>query len=1020
MAGAASAPTCPPRIIELIERFRQNLDTYKAPGYKEAQLRKEFLDPFFGELGWDMDNTQGFAEAYKEVIHEDAISISGTTRAPDYCFRIGGTRKYFVEAKKPSVNILEDQDAAYQLRRYGWSAKLPLSILTDFEHFLVFDTRVKPDPGDPPSKARVRNLTFEDYPRRWDIIAATFSKDSVLKGRFDVEAARREKRGTAEVDDAFLDEIESWREQLAANLKLRNQDLGQVELNYAVQATIDRIIFLRICEDRGIEPYGRLQGCIKGTEVYKRLMEIFDEADAKYNSGLFHFHPEPGRNSNVDVLTPRLTIDDKLLKGIITRLYYPDSPYEFSILPAEVLGQVYEQFLGSVIEVTEKRARVVPKPEVRNAGGVFYTPSYIVDRIVRSTVGEALEGKTIDEASELRIVDPACGSGSFLLGAYQFLLDWHREQYRKSPKRWKDRLVQVGEGAYALASGERSRILLNHIYGVDIDAQAVEVTKLSLLLMVLEKTPGEVLEKQLKLHHQRALPDLDSNIKCGNSLLDYKHLGQVLLDDETRRRVNPLDWKAEFTRVFKKGGFDVVLGNPPYIRVQTMKEWAPLEVELYKEHYKAASKGNYDIYVCFLERGLSLLSSKGRLGYILPHKFFNAKYGQSVRGLIAAGKHLASIIHFGDQQVFDNATTYTCLLFLDKAGSAKFDFIQVSDLSAWRLEGKATAGTIPATKVGAADWNFSVGEGSGLFDKLNAMPVKLGDVAARMSQGIRTSGNEVYVLDEVKAADNTLILKSAALGREVVVEAAATSLFLQGREIKPYEVLPSGKRVIVPYRLEKGRTALIPEEELKAKMPRTYDYLRENRAFLEGRESGKMKGPKWFGYVYPKNLEVMRSPKILVPDIADRAAFALDETGEYAFTSGYGITLKPETKESMKYILGLLNSALLDFYLKRVSTPMRGGFFRYFTQFIEQLPVRRINFAEPKDKAKHDRMVILVDRMMDLHKRHTAARMEQERTSLQRQIEATDAEINDIVFELYGLTEDEIQFVRVDVKPKAT
>jgi hypothetical protein len=287
----------------------------------------------------------------------------------------------------------------------------------------------------------------------------------------------------------------------------------------------------------------------------------------------------------------------------------------------------------------------------------------------------------------------------------------------------------------------------------------------------------------------------------------------------------------------------------------------------------------------------------------------------------------------------------------------------------------------------------------------------LGDVAARMAQGIRTSANEVYVLDMLSVSGDLITARSKQLGQDVELERAAVSLFLQGREIKPYQILPSGKVVIIPYRVENGRTVLLSQAEMREKHPSALQYLLGNKPYLEERERGRMRGANWYAYIYPKNIDVMSTPKILVPDIADRASFALDEAGEYAFTSGYGITLKPNITEAPKYVLGLLNSKTLDFYLKRVSTTMRGGFFRYFTQYIEQLPIRPINFADPADVARHDRMVALVEAMLDLHRKLAAAVTDQEKIVLQRQIVATDRQIDRLVYELYGLTEEEIGIV---------
>jgi len=421
----AAPPETRRQIEGLVRLFDRNRDVYTRPQYKEAQVRVEFIDPFFEALGWDVRNVKGYAEQYKDVIHEDAIKVSGATRAPDYCFRVGGTRKFFLEAKKPSTPVKGDIGPAYQLRRYAWSAKLPLSILTDFEEFAVYDCRMVPKPADKASVARILYLTFDQYEDRLHEIYSVFAREAVLQGSFDryVEDTKR-KRGTSEVDVEFLKEIEGWRDELARNLALRNSALSVHELNFAVQRTIDRVIFLRMCEDRGIETYGRLQALINGPHIYARLGELYREADEKYNSDLFDFKE--------DTLTKSLDIDDKTLKPILACLYYPDCPYEFSVLPPEILGQVYEQFLGKVIRLTPgHRAKVEEKPEVKKAGGVYYTPSYIVEYIVEQTVGRLIEGKTARQISKLRILDPACGSGSFLLGAYQRLLDHHRQWYEE-------------------------------------------------------------------------------------------------------------------------------------------------------------------------------------------------------------------------------------------------------------------------------------------------------------------------------------------------------------------------------------------------------------------------------------------------------------------------------------------------------------------------------------------------------------------------------------------------------------
>ena len=1030
--------TTPQEIAALVEHFTRNRESYQSGKYNETQLRREFIDPFFKALGWDIDNTAGHAEIYKDVIHEDAIKVGSATKAPDYCFRIGGTRKFFVEAKKPSVNIATDIGPAYQLRRYAWSAKLPLSILTDFDEFAVYDCRIKPDKNDKASTARIMYLNAPDYLSRWAEIAAIFSKDAVLKGAFDRYAdTAKLKKDTAGVDAAFLGEIETWRDMLARNIALRNSHLTQRELNTAVTATINRIIFLRICEDRGIETYGQLMALQNGVGTYERLIKIYYAADDKYNSGLFHFRPEKDRPASPDTLALNLAIDDKTLKDIFRSLYYPDSPYEFSVLPADILGQVYEQFLGKVIHLSDgHRANVEDKPEVKKAGGVYYTPTYIVDYIVRNTVGKLLppgkvaadapSGKglgttTPRQAAGIRILDPACGSGSFLLGAYQYLLDWHLVWYLENDpeKRLKGKspvLCQKPGSGWRLTTSERKRILLNNIYGVDIDPQAVEVTKLSLLLKVLEQENEQTLFNQLKLFHERALPDLGNNIKCGNSLIgpdfyDNQQLG--FFDDEERYQVNVFDWKQEFPEIMKAGGFDVVIGNPPYIRIQAMKEWVPREVEFYKSRYAAASKGNYDIYVVFVEKGLTLLNNRGLLGFILPHKFFNAQYGEPLRTLLSSGNYLSDVVHFGDRQVFHGATTYTCLLFLDRASSGSCRFTKVEDMEAWRQSGVVTEGVIPAARITSAEWNFTVGRGTDLFERLCGKPLKLGDVAD-IFVGLQTSADDIFIMNIVEENEKTIKLHSKALTEDWIFEKSLLFPLVSGTDVQRYGELQDRQYILFPYEVAGTTVNLIEFRQLTEQYPQTAAYLTVNRRRLEGREKGKFKDEHWHRFGRNQNIGIQSRLKICVPRLVNHLYAAHDQEGRHFLDNvdvGGLVWREPYKDQGLSYLLALLNSKLLGWYFPFISAPFRGGWLSANRQFLSQLPMRTINFSDPTDQARHDRMVALVEQMLSLHKSLAAAQTDHEKTNLQRQIAATDSQIDRLVYDLYELTEEEIGIV---------
>ncbi|MCX6743347.1 MAG: N-6 DNA methylase, partial [Candidatus Parcubacteria bacterium] len=574
---------------KLVDRFTGNIKQYEDNNYKEFRVRADFIDPFFELLDWDLGNKQGFSEAYRDVIREDQVMVGGQQKAPDYCFKIGVEKKFFVEAKKPSVDIKKDIGAAYQLRRYAYSAKLPLSILTDFHEFAVYDTRIKPKPKDKAEVARIFYCKFDEYEQNFEYIYNTFSKDAILKGSFDRYVAdTKKKKGTSEVDKEFLKLIEDWRNDLAKNIAVNNLKLDLYSLNTAVQKIIDRIIFLRIAEARNIEPEDTLSNFADSSNIYKKLDVYFQQADKRYNSGLF----------KIENWLSDLKIDDKVLKDLIKSTYYPESPYEFSVLPVEILGNIYEQFLGKVIHLTAThQAKIEEKPEVKKAGGVYYTPQYIVDYIVKNTVGEKVKDSTPEKIEALKTLDPACGSGSFLLGAYAYLLRWHLDYYtrdKKSLEKYK-KLGRIYDykGDFKLTIDEKKKILKNNIFGVDIDGQAVEVTKLSLLLKLMEDETQQSAGMLIKYSKEALLPDLSDNIKCGNSLIGtdfYGSKNMSLFGNDEMRKVNAFDWEKEFKDIFGNGGFDVVIGNPPYVVVKggryTNFEENAETIKYYKNNYK--------------------------------------------------------------------------------------------------------------------------------------------------------------------------------------------------------------------------------------------------------------------------------------------------------------------------------------------------------------------------------------------------------------------------------------------------
>lgn len=646
-------------ISELVKRFDEQIGDKAS--LSEKQTRIELIDPFFNALGWDMSNSQGKTNAYKEVIHEYKLKIEGKTTAPDYSFRNEkGNSKFFVEAKKPSVNIKTEYDPAYQIRLYGWNNKLYISVLTDFEEFAIYNCQKKPKLSDKPNISRIEYFTYKDYLNKFDFIWNTFSRQAVLQDSLEIYASKSAEKATETVDKDFLNTLEVWRNEIATNIAIRNLSFSEEEINYTVQQTLNRIIFLRFCEARNIEPDGNLKSAVAKGDFYQNLYHLFLSADEKYNSGLFDFKK--------DRISKDLVIDNKVLKFIIDNLYPDKSIYKFDYIPVEILGYAYEQFLGSVIRLTAgHHVKVEPKPEVREANGVYYTPEYVVRFIVENTIGKLIKGKTPDQIAKIKILDPACGSGSFLIAAFDYLINYHQEYYTKqtfsTKKQAKTNPLDIN--GYLTANAKK-QILLNNIFGVDLDSQAVEVTKLSLMLKAMENQTHASIQTQLSLWHERVLPNLDRNIKCGNSLIANDFYGnQFDFDSDFVKKVNAFDWKKEFKDIFDSNGFDCVIGNPPYVGIHQIQPFT----NYFKLHYKV-SKGQFNLFSLFIEKSLILVKDKHFFSFIIPSLFIKGVQHQPLREVINQNSSSFLLKEYGDK-VFDNVQMPTCVFILKKGKPTK-------------------------------------------------------------------------------------------------------------------------------------------------------------------------------------------------------------------------------------------------------------------------------------------------------------------------------------------------------------
>ncbi len=1061
-------------IEDLVQRFRAHIREYRSARTKEAEIRQQFVDPFWRALGWDVGDTKGVGPSECEVIIEknvETIDASGLrSRRPDYLFRLGGFSRFIVEAKKPAVDIDEDKGAIFQAKQYAWNSTIPFAVLTDFEQFRLYDTTLMPV-FEEPRRGLVTEfaLDYDKYESQWDVLEGMFGRAAVEGGSLEALLAKIKKqkkgkrlrtvdrmlidlKGAEPVDKKFLEYLDRHRRQIAAALYSENKSAfpdadtlhGAAKLTEAVQRILDRLVFMRVIEDRGIVAYGTLREALErvggeGGEFYSALCATFRDYDKKYNGYLFKPH-----------FSESLTLDGQVLADFTRTIYPPEGAWDFAAIGDDILGTVYERFLGNTIVVRRGQALVEEKMEVRHAGGVYYTPRFVVDSIIRRVVGPKLQGLSPAQVLDVKILDPACGSGSFLVAALQYLFDYCLGAVAKKPslakahvpaleegsgrsgrKKKSEIAFQDKEGRWNLAPDFRSALLSHCIHGVDIDQQAVEVTVMSLYLKMLEsKLPDNWatlwVERQL-------LPSLDNNIQCGNSLIDHDGYDRYLSetkaslfgeDEDTAHRINRFDW-ASRTRGFGRlldsqgvrergrGGFDCIIGNPPYIRVQELNKWAPEECAYYKWRYKSAAKGNYDIYVVFTERALELLAPGGLLGFIMPHKWWQAQYGEGLRKLVAEGKHLVAITDFRQEQVFRGATTYTAIHILSKdAVRQRVEYTATTQLVDGQSQlsaidqGTAIAGIEKwrSTHPGATVWSF-VPESQRITAHLGDLEtVPLGDVA-RLAQGIKTSADGVYVLDIVSWTDRIVRVQSSATGRNHDLESIVLWPLIKSEHMKRFAIAPSEKCLLFPYRRSGEFRELIPADEWKERWPLSWAYLNEVKHVLESRERGRMRSrDDWYGYIYPKNFNVMGRPKLCIPDISRRMQVCIDSAGKYIFSGGGagGNAIVPKQPEWMELLAGILNSRLIEEALRQSGTKFRGGYLNCEVRFIRDLPIRLPQGAEENEIAV--RIAEAVNKIIETTESLRKPRLsDRQKREYEGEIEALERRIDEAVFELYGV-----------------
>lgn len=974
-------------IVDLVNRFNAERERFISSNYNEAQLRTDFLDPLFKLLGWDITNEQGRPTNEREVLVEEGLrgEVSENTKKPDYTFRLFAERKFFVEAKKPFVKIETDAEAAKQVRRYGFTAKLKISVLTNFEYLAIYDCSQLVEETDQAQKRRLKLYHYTDFQEKSEEIKSLIGREEVYSGQFDVEWETIERQiQTYNIDDLFLAQINEWRVLLGTEIYSNNPDLEESQLNDIVQSYINSIVFLRVCEDRNIELYKTLLNLAENRD-FSALIQVFRNADIKFNAGLF------SQPLNEEIISN----ESNAFWDIIKQLYFPESSYSFSVLSSDILGHIYEIFLGEQLKIEDGTIVLRRKPEVEDRD-IVTTPTFIVRDILAETVQKYCEGKSDEQILSSKFADIACGSGAFLLETFQLLQDILKDYYVANNP---DKVIQVGINNYKLKFEVKNQILRLCIFGIDKDFNAVEACKFGLLLKLLENEDRESIPIP-------ALPSLNNNIHFGNSLISPDQT-----TSENRDLINPYD--------FGTVKYDVIVGNPPYLATEHIKKFTPLELPLYKAFYDTAYK-QFDKYFLFVERSISLLNPDGYLGLIIPNKFAKLGAGKNLRKLLSEEKLVEKVVSFGAHQVFQDKSTYTCILVLNNSQNEFLKFHEVKNLNNWKARNyEIEYSQINFSNLNAETWELIPNELNSAFDSIKNQSEELGNLLGTKNiyNGIQTSDNRIYIHNIVNEDDDFYYFTLDEMGWKVEKE-LTRPYFQTGTEnnnLNTYRRLQPNSFVIYPYRNQDGRITFVDLNTLANSYPETFRFLNHYKSTLELRDikPSPETENEWYRFGRHQSLEKCDVPeKIVVGVLSQGDKYAIDNQRTFISsggTAGYCmITLPDDFPYSIYYIQTLLNSKYGEWFASIYGEIFRGGYIARGTKVLKRLPIRKIDFTYGVDTNLHNRISETQQNLINLQ-----SRIDENRTDnralvpLEREFIEKKTELEDLLKELFNLGEDE-------------
>lgn len=945
------------RIQALVAKYQA--DSAKLNKYTEEDVKKDFILPLFEVLGWDTKNRG-------EVSSEEHIKSSGRV---DYGFYLNERPQFYLEAKSFKAKIHEEAHAR-QAIRYSWNKGVTWAVLTNFERIIVFNTQ---DTKASLASKLLFDIPYNQFLERFDQLSL-LSKNSLKEGLLDKYAEEHGKKlQRIPISSLLYSDLNECREILTKSLVTWNEKLKKDNtlLEEGVQKVLDRLIFLRVAEDRGVEP-PTLIPLVREWEnrkdknevpLYKHMIDKFREMDKTYNSNLFTPHPFESWEEY-----------DGTTEKVIQILYGKPGYYEydFKVMPADILGTVYENYLGHRLSQSKKGVTLDKDAGKRKEQGIYYTPSFVVDYIVKHALQPVLDKcKTIEQLTKIKILDPACGSGSFLIKALEVL----NEKYKE--------LGQEGDEMTKLL------ILTSNIYGVDLDEQAVEIARLNLCINSLE---GKM-----------KLPLLSDNIKCGNSLISGTDAELKKYFGANFRGKRPFNWEEEFPEVFKQGGFDVVIGNPPYI-----KEFVNRSV-FDGLHNSPYYQGKMDIWTMFACISIDLLKDGGILSFIAPNNWISNAGASIFRDKILKDGELKSFVDFGDYKVFEQAGIQT-MIFVFEKGKPKekyeIDYLRVGDKDITegnlvsKIFNEKTKIEIEPEKLTNSNITFTVQESYSIFDKLEGRKnFEITD--DEISNGIHHHHDSVNK-DRMEILGNGFAVGD---GIFVLSNSEKNRIPFSKKELDIIKPAYTTRELVRWYGNSHNKEWVIYADS-SFKNSNKIDSYPNIKKHLDKFKEVITSDNRPYGLHRAKKEKFFRGEKIIVLRKCDRPTFTYVNFDSYVSATFY--IIKSE-RINQKYLTAILNSSLTAFWLRNKGK-MQGSNYQLDKEPLVKIPIYIGN------KEQQKAIVDLADKMLDLQKRfYVAEENSDEWEGLKSEIGKTDKKIDEEVYKLYGLTEEEVKIVEKSI-----